>query len=472
MVAVPAAESLLADRYRLKRLVGAGASGQVWLAVDERLRREVAVKTVDLAHHHGDPGIVARFQREVRTSAALHSPHVAAIYDSGQDQHIAYMVMELLSGPSLAALLDADGPLDWDRGLALADDIAAGLADAHAEGIIHRDLKPGNVVLHDGLAKIVDFGIARATDTSDRTMTSPETVTGTAAYMSPEQATGREVTPATDLYSLGCLLFTLFTGRPPFTAGTALATAGAHVHDAAPRLRDARPDAPAAVDALVTQLLSKDAAERPDARTTARALARLRDESRRTSGPGDAESTAPMPPITGRQPPVTAVLPAAPPLATPPPVSQRAAGVPPTPAPSLTPRTAVMPAVEAAPRPTPGAESARGVPASPTQRRRRRPGSWLPWLVTLVLALALAVVAWVGLGQPNPLAPTTPTTSAPAPTTTTTRTTVPTITIPNVVPTQTTTSTSAPTPTPTSAAPTPTTAPTSTAPDPTAQPSP
>lgn len=459
MVAVPAAESLLADRYRLKRLVGAGASGQVWLAVDERLRREVAVKTVDLAHHHGDPGIVARFQREVRTSAALHSPHVAAIYDSGQDQHIAYMVMELLSGPSLAALLDADGPLDWDRGLALADDIAAGLADAHAEGIIHRDLKPGNVVLHDGLAKIVDFGIARATDPGDRTLTSPATITGTAAYMSPEQATGRKVTPATDLYSLGCLLFTLFAGRPPFSAGTALATAGAHVHEAAPRLQDARPDAPAAVDALVAQLLSKDPAERPDARTTARALARLRDTVRRTGDPGDAEVTAPMPPITGRQPPVTAVLP---PTALPP------QPVLPTPTPSLTPHTAVMPAVEAIPSTTPGTASAQGVPVQ-TERRPRRPGGVLPWLVTFVLALALAAVAWVGLGQPTPWAPSPTVTASTSPTRT--RTPPPTSTLPIVVPTPTTapsTTSPSPTPAPTSTTPEPT-APAST---PTAQPSP
>nr|NLI50954.1 protein kinase [Propionibacterium sp.] len=459
---MPAADTRLADRYRLVEAVGAGAAGQVWRAVDERLRREVAVKTVDLAVHHGDPGIVARFQREVQTSAALTSPYIAAIYDSGQDEQTAYMVMELLSGPSLAALVDADGPLDWAKGLGFATDIASGLADAHAAGVIHRDLKPGNVVLHGGVAKIVDFGIARATDTSDRTMTSPETVTGTAAYMSPEQATGREVTPATDLYSLGCLLFTLFTGRPPFTAGTALATAGAHVHDAAPRLRDARPDAPAAVDALVTQLLSKDAAERPDARTTARALARLRDTVRRTGDPGDAEVTAPMPPITGRQPPVTAVLP---PTALPP------QPVLPTPTPSLTPRTAVMPAVEAIPHPTTGTASDRGVPVQ-TERRRRRPGSWLPWLVTLVLALALAAVAWVGLGQPNPLAPTKPA-ATPAPVPTATRTTAPTITLPIVVPTQPTT-TAAPTPTPTTTAPSPTPAPTTTAPapTPTAEPSP
>ncbi len=463
MVAVPDAESLLADRYRLKQLVGSGASGQVWRAVDERLRREVAVKTVDLARHHGDPGIVARFQREVRTSAALHSPHVAAIYDSGQDEQIAFMVMELLSGPSLAALIAAEGPLDWDRGLALATNVAVGLADAHAEGVIHRDLKPGNVVLHDGLAKIVDFGIARATESGERTLTSPSTITGTAAYMSPEQASGQEVTPATDLYSLGCVLFALFTGQPPFAGPSALATAGAHVHEAAPRLRDRRPDAPAPLDTLVAHLLAKVPEQRPDARTTARALGRLRAELRKPTGAAQPdELTGPMAAITAPIPPVRAPLP---PAAAPPSADDDVH------------RTAVMPAIEVAaaaasgrrteqPSPTP--------PARPTPREtraaRRRPGMALRWLVTILLALALAAVAWVGLGQPTPWAPATP--SASPTRTTPSRTAAPTVTLPIVVPTQPTTP--PPTTPTTSAAPSPSATPTPTAPaasTPTAQPS-
>ena len=158
---VPAADSLLADRYRLLELVGVGANGQVWRAVDERLRREVAVKTVDLTVHHDDPGIVARFRREVRTSAALSSPYIAAIYDGGQDHQTAFMVMELLTGPSLAALI-AEGPLDWTLGLRIAADVATGLADAHAAGIVHRDLKPANLRIDTRRRRIavLDFGIA------------------------------------------------------------------------------------------------------------------------------------------------------------------------------------------------------------------------------------------------------------------------------------------------------------------------
>ncbi len=465
---MPAPESLLADRYRLKQLVGAGASGQVWRALDERLRREVAVKTVDLARHHGDPGIVARFQREVRTSAALHSPHVAAIYDSGQDEQIAFMVMELLSGPSLAALISAEGPLDWDRGLGLATDIAAGLADAHAEGVIHRDLKPGNVVLHDGVAKIVDFGIARATKSGDRTLTSPATITGTAAYMSPEQASGQQVSPATDLYSFGCLLFALFTGQPPFTADTALATAGAHVHAPAPRLRDVRPDAPAPLDTLVAHLLAKQPEQRPDARTTARALGRLRAELRKPGGAvQDDELTAPMAAITAPLPPVQAPLPPA---------------TVPLVGPEDAHPTAVMPALEVAAAAASGQRAEQpNRPVQPgrpprreTRAARRRPGSALRWLVTILLALALAAVAWVGLGQPTPWAPSTPTA---APTrTTASRTAAPTVTLPIVVPTQPTATTPTTAPT-SSAAPSPsaTPTPTPTAPaasdTPTAQPS-
>lgn len=451
---VPAADSLLADRYRLLELVGVGANGQVWRAVDERLRREVAVKTVDLTVHHDDPGIVARFRREVRTSAALSSPYIAAIYDGGQDHQTAFMVMELLTGPSLAALI-AEGPLDWTLGLRIAADVATGLADAHAAGIVHRDLKPANVVLHGGVAKLVDFGIARATDTTDGTLTSPGTLVGTAAYLSPEQAIGRAVTPATDLYSLGCVLFEMFGGRPPFRAGTAVALAGAHVHDAAPRLRQVRPDAPAALDALVDQLLAKSPTQRPDARTTARALARLLEGHQAE----DPESTAPMAAITGPQPPIVAPLAVDAPRAESLPDADHQ-------------RTAVMPAIDVPSTPVPPTRvPPTRVPRADREadRRPRRPGGVLPWLVTFVLALALAAVAWVGLGQPTPWAPSPTVTASTSPTRT--RTPPPTSTLPIVVPTPTTapsTTSPSPTPAPTSTTPEPT-APAST---PTAQPSP
>ena len=423
MRVVPAAETRIAERYRLLDEIGAGASGTVWRALDERLQRQVAVKTVDLAVHHDDPGIVARFRREVQTSAALNSPHVAAIYDSGQDHQVAYMVMELLNGPSLATLLATDGPLDWQRGLTIAVDVASGLADAHAAGVIHRDLKPGNVVLHGGVAKIVDFGIARVTDPGDRTLTSPATVTGTAAYMSPEQASGHEVTPATDLYSLGCLLFALFTGHPPYTAGTPLAQAAAHVHEPAPRLRDQRADTPPALDVLIASLLAKTPHERPDARTAARALTRLRGGP--PAGLADADATGPMPPITAARPAI----------ATPRPPTV----VPPSQAPSPQhPATAIMPAV-AAPPPNDA------IPREP-ERRQRRPRGVLPWLVTAVLALALAAVAWVILSQFFPAAP-APTTPAPAPTTATSS--APASTIPLVPPTVATPTTNPPSVTPT-----------------------
>ena len=410
--AVPPVDTLLAGRYRLREVIGTGASGKVWRARDERLQRDVAVKTVDLDTQHGDPGIVARFRREAQASAGLSSPYIAAVYDAGQDDHFAYIVMEALSGPSLRTLIDERGPLGFADGLPLAADVARGLADAHAAGIVHRDLKPANVVLNQGTAKIVDFGLARLVDPGDATMTSAATIAGTAAYMSPEQARGDRVSEATDLYSLGCLLFALFTGEPPFAKGHPLAEAGAHVHEAPPLLSERRPDAPPPLVVLVDRLLDKDPRRRPDAPTAARELTQLRDEWWLASQPSPAPAAR------------TAVLPA---------IDLDATEA--FPAPLV---TEPEPQVSA-----PVVEASAPVVA-------RRPPRALLWLTTLVLAGAAAAVGWLVYSLVRPAEPT------PVPTpiaTSTTSQPVPTLTIPVTTPTF-----STPTPTPTTSRPTATSA--------------
>ena len=299
----------LPSRYTLLSHLGRGAAGSVWRAHDARLARDVAIKIVTLAHP-GSPASLSRFRREVDAAASIEDRHVVRTYDAGCSGSNAWIVMELLPGASVADLLADEGTLPWDRGLALAEDVARGLAAAHAAGVVHRDIKPGNVVLRGDDAVIVDFGIARLAADADATKTATGTVTGTAAYLAPEQARGDTVTAATDLYSLGCLLMTVFTGASPFTGEHAVAQALAHIGTPPPRLSDRRPDAPPALDALVARLLEKDPALRPDARTTAEELAAIRRDPATTSSlppAPDADATLPL----------AAVLPAALPAALP-----------------------------------------------------------------------------------------------------------------------------------------------------------
>lgn len=279
---MPLPDALLADRYRLIECIGRGAAGKVWRARDERLDRIVALKTVHVAADADAPGAVARFRREARASAAISSPFVVSVYDAGRDGDHAFLVMELLSGPSLKDLLGERGPLPLREGLRVTADVACGLAAAHAAGFVHRDLKPGNVVFGDAVPKIVDFGIARLADPGDATMTSASMVAGTAAYMSPEQAMGKSVGPASDAYALGSLLFTVFTGEPPFTHASAVEQATAQVREDPPSLAERRPDLPAALVSLAAQLLEKDAAARPSAAQVADALDALYERTRTT----------------------------------------------------------------------------------------------------------------------------------------------------------------------------------------------
>ncbi|WP_243738414.1 serine/threonine-protein kinase, partial [Cellulomonas shaoxiangyii] len=245
-------------RYRLLRRIAVGGMGEVWEANDDALQRPVAVKVLR-AEFAGDAGFLERFRTEARNSAALSHPNIAALFDYGEQDGSAYLVMELVVGEPLSDLLEREPVLDLRRLLPVLAQTARGLHAAHQAGVVHRDVKPGNILLaRSGKVKITDFGVSLAAD--QKTMTATGMVMGTAQYLSPEQAVGRPATPLSDLYSLGVVAYEALAGKRPFTGPTAVDIAVAHVNDPVPPL-------PTTVErrlsALVLRLLSKEPSERP-----------------------------------------------------------------------------------------------------------------------------------------------------------------------------------------------------------------
>ena len=243
----------------------------VYRGFDRNLRRPVAIKVLsDLATQ---PDFAARFRQEARLIAGLRHPNIVQVYDFGEHDGLIYMVQELLPGPTLQQWLRdlaARGARPTrDEVLTIVGQLAGALDAAHAAGIIHRDVKPANAIWNAaGALVLTDFGIAKNIQLPDLTQTG--LVIGTPDYLSPEQAKGLPLTPSSDIYSLGVVLYEMLAGRLPFIGGTALGVAMSHIHDAPPPLRSLRPDLPVAVEALVQQALAKD----PSARfRTAGALA-------------------------------------------------------------------------------------------------------------------------------------------------------------------------------------------------------
>ncbi|HEY2958570.1 MAG TPA: Stk1 family PASTA domain-containing Ser/Thr kinase [Actinomycetota bacterium] len=372
---------LLGDRYEVGRLLGAGGMAEVFEGRDRLLARRVAIKVL-LAEFARDPAFLVRFKREAQAAASLSHPNIVAVYDTGVEQGTNFIVMEFVEGRTLRDLLRIGGPPPAERAAAIASDICDALAAAHARGIIHRDVKPGNMMLTaDGVVKVMDFGIARATTSEPITQTAA--VVGTAQYISPEQVQGGQVDARSDLYSLGCVLYELLTGRPPFSGESPVAIAYRHVRDDPTPPRRVDPRVPAAFEAITLRAMAKDPADRYQTAVEMRA-----DLERALAGQ-----------------PVAAVAPAG-----------IGAGA-----------TQAMPRTSGyQPDTGPGGLPPAGYPDAPP-RRSRRAAVLLALLAVLLAVAAFAVVAMNTRGRPTTqgavttlpttLVPTTPPTTTGAPST-------------------------------------------------------
>jgi serine/threonine-protein kinase len=258
---------VLAGRYVLRDVLGTGGMATVWRARDEVLGRDVAVKVLN-HQFAADRAFRARFEREARHVAGLSHPRLVTVFDCGTDGMTPFIVLELVVGRTLRQVLDDAGPLPADEAIAIAAAVCEGLAAAHAAGLVHRDIKPANIVLSRGEVKILDFGIARLDGAAGGTRT--QAVLGTAAYLSPEQASGHQAGPQADLYALGCVLFEMLTGSPPFTADSEVGVAYRQVHDDPGPPSARRRGLPAQLDWITTMLLAKDPASRPAGAAAAR----------------------------------------------------------------------------------------------------------------------------------------------------------------------------------------------------------
>ncbi|HEV2907357.1 MAG TPA: Stk1 family PASTA domain-containing Ser/Thr kinase [Actinomycetota bacterium] len=253
-------ERVLAGRYRIESAVGEGGMAKVFRGQDVVLGRTVAVKVL-APEYARDGRFVERFRREAQSAAALSHPNVVSVFDTGSDGPVHYIVMEFLEGRTLREVLAADGRLHPDRAAEIAESMCRALATAHHHGLVHRDVKPGNVMLTpSGEVKVMDFGIARVT--TGEALTQTATVLGTASYFSPEQAKGEGVDPRSDVYSAGCVLYEMLTGRPPFTGDSPVSIAYKHVREDAPVPSSINPDVSTALDAVVMKALAKNPANR------------------------------------------------------------------------------------------------------------------------------------------------------------------------------------------------------------------
>jgi predicted Ser/Thr protein kinase len=252
---------VLAGRYEVGRRIGQGGMATIYLGTDRLLRRTVAVKV--LAHRFApDQRFVARFRREAKAAAGLNHPNVVSVYDTGSDEGIHWIVMEHVEGDTLEEVLREGGGLAIRRALEIAEDLCRALAVAHAAGLIHRDVKPANVMIDTkGRVKVMDFGIARAIGDAT-TLTGTGWVLGTASYLSPEQARGDPVDVRSDVYSLGCVLYEMVAGRPPFIADTPVALAYKHVHEEPVPPSFINRAVPAGLEAVVMRAIAKAPSDR------------------------------------------------------------------------------------------------------------------------------------------------------------------------------------------------------------------
>ena len=264
-------QSLAGGRYTVGELIGHGGMAQVHIGTDTRLGRTVAIKIMrsDLAE---DSIFLTRFRREARAVAQLNNPNIVSIYDSGEEQledaagntvQVPYIVMEYIKGQTLRDIIQVNGSLSPQDAEQVMIGVLNALDYSHRMGIIHRDIKPGNIMISDqGTVKVMDFGIARAMDDSSATMTQNQGVVGTAQYLSPEQARGEQVGAKSDLYSAGCVLYEMLTGKPPFTGDSAVAIAYQHVSETATPISTLIPGIDKRWDSIVAKAMAKDTENR------------------------------------------------------------------------------------------------------------------------------------------------------------------------------------------------------------------
>ena len=256
---------LLGDRYLLEGRVASGGMADIWSAEDGVLQRRVALKVMRPDPDHEEL-FALRFRDEALNSAALIHTNIATLFDYGEDDGVAYLVMELVDGKPLSQLIREHGPLPADQVRSVIGQCALALGVAHEAKVVHRDVKPANILVReDGLVKLTDFGIARAADASGHTRAGD--LLGTPSYLSPEQALGRPATGASDLYALGIVAHEMLCGAKPFDKPTPIATAMSHIHEPPPPLPD---DVPEDLAGVIEDLLAKNPKDRPE---NARAVA-------------------------------------------------------------------------------------------------------------------------------------------------------------------------------------------------------
>jgi len=255
-------QTALADRYRIQREHGRGGAAIVYLADDLKHHRPVALKL--LRPEVGGPQAARRFLREIETVARLAHPHILALHDSGEADGLSYYVMPFIEGETLRDRLSREFRLSLADTVSIAEEIADALTHAHGLGIVHRDIKPGNILFAAGHALVADFGIARALDAAagDR-LTESGTTIGTPAYMSPEQASARQpIDGRADIYSLGCVVYEMLAGQPPFTGTNQRILLTRHALDPVPPLQALRPEVPLAMQRVIERALAKSVEDR------------------------------------------------------------------------------------------------------------------------------------------------------------------------------------------------------------------
>ncbi|MDE0652694.1 MAG: protein kinase, partial [bacterium] len=295
----------LGGRYELQRRLAQGGMATVYLARDRQLDRQVALKMLH-PEFASDPTFAERLRREARAAAGLSHPNIVGVYDWGRQGERYFIVMEYVSGHSLAGIIAARGPLGPDASAAIAFEVAAALAFAHRAGIVHRDIKPQNVLLsNDGHVKVTDFGIATMIGGGPSLgLTETGSVVGTAAYLSPEQARGEPTDARSDLYSLGVVLYEMLAGYPPFRGDTPISVAYQHVQDLPVPLGEIAGGVPRALESITMRLLAKDPDDRYErAEDLRRHLQIIRERLEQAPQERPPEPPSPAPPARPPAPP-------------------------------------------------------------------------------------------------------------------------------------------------------------------------